>query len=263
MTTTSPAWQQAAASILLSYTLRGALLSFLYLVLPATLRADGMSLTFTALSSLVFLPVGLTWLWSTAIEDRNPGSGRRRWITGALLVAAAAFGVMAMLDPVADYAAVLTAAMIVAAAAATIATATDAAIIDGVPVVVYRGWANALQPTGVALGGLAIAGVGSIYARHGWTVAALSMAAAASVAAVIYVPCPRSSRDLSWHLRNARPHALRYSAIPRRAVPWPLSLSAAPELICRWGSLPPSRSMPDCRWLRWRWLATCSALLPV
>jgi MFS family permease len=261
MTTTSPAWQQAAASILLSYTLRGALLSFLYLVLPATLRADGMSLTFTALSSLVFLPVGLTWLWSTAI-DRNPGSGRRRWITGALLVAAAAFGVMAMLDPVADYAAVLTAAMIVAAAAATIATATDAAIIDGVPVV-YRGWANALQPTGVALGGLAIAGVGSIYARHGWTVAALSMAAAASVAAVILRTVPQIvARSQSAPAERPAPRfALLRDPSARRALAVVIVSRAGIHLPM--GIFAASRSMPDCRWLRWRWLATCSALLPV
>jgi MFS transporter (putative signal transducer) len=171
----------SAASILLPYTLRGTLLSFLYLILPAILRAGGTSLPMTTLSMLVFLPVGLAWLWAP-LMDRAAGPSRRTWIVGALLLASAAFAALSWLDPAVDYAVVLAVALLVAAAAATIGTATDAAIIDGVAIR-HRGWANALQAAGVALGGLAVGAVGIVYGAHGWTVTSTVMAAAALVSA--------------------------------------------------------------------------------
>ncbi|OWK28002.1 MFS transporter [Sphingomonas mucosissima] len=177
-----------AASILLPYTLRGTLLSFLYLILPAILRAGGTSLPMTSLSTLVFLPVGLSWLWAP-LMDRTAGRGRRTWIVGALLVASAVFAALSWLDPVADYALVLTVALMVAAAAATIGTATDAAIIDGVAVR-HRGWANALQAAGVALGGLAIGAVGIVYGAHGWAATSIVMATAALASAGFVAVAP-------------------------------------------------------------------------
>lgn len=214
----SPLSSRTVLSILVPYSLRGALLSFLYLILPAVLRSGGVSLAATALSLLVLFPIGLTWLWAP-LMDRPSDRGRRGWVGDALLVAVAALVVLAMLDPVRGYASAMVVASLIAAAAGTIGTATDAMIVDTVAKH-DRGWANALQAGGVAVGGLTVGGVGLVYATQGWSASAYVMAIIALAGYVLLriVPAGPMPMAAMEARANRNPFSILRSGIARHTL---------------------------------------------
>lgn len=172
-------------AILGLYSARGAMLSFLYLLLPAILSASGLPIAAVTLSSLVFLPVGLTWLWAPIIDRTSTGrSSRQPWLVGVLLAAAILFILISRFEPSADVIGALVIGATIAALAGTIGTTTDAVIVDQLSDQ-HRAWANACQAAGVAVGGLVIAGLAYLLARFGWSGGALAMAFGAAILALM------------------------------------------------------------------------------
>ena len=176
------------------YLLGGAFSAFFYVALPAVLREAGASLSLVGLTFLAFLPFGLKPLWAPLLD--RYGSirlgWRRSWMLPAAAVPVPLFLLAALLDPLADFPALLAVALGVTAAAAVGNVAADAWVVERVPAAL-RGWANGAQAGAHALGALLAGGTAALYGVGGWPAMALAMAAlsAGGVALLLVLPVDR------------------------------------------------------------------------
>jgi MFS family permease len=169
------------------YLAQGLPFGFFSLALPVLLREAGQSLTAISLLGLLVLPWGFKFLWAPVLDRRG---SRRAWLLafqGASVLGALA---LAPLDPRSSFPVLFAAAFLF-----NLVAASQDVITDGLAVrllgVRERGIGNGLQVgayrLGMILGGGALLWV---FARAGWSVMCLGMAAVLALTMVPVLAMP-------------------------------------------------------------------------
>jgi predicted MFS family arabinose efflux permease len=227
------------ATLAALYLLQGAALSFFYVAVPAMLRAEGAALALIGATFFAYLPFGLKFLWAPLMDRLwSPRLGRRRsWMLPAQAATVALFAAMAAIDPLADFALMMTLACLVSAAAATQNAATDAWAAESLPPD-RRGWANGLQAGAFAVGGLIAGGVGALHGIGGWPAMALAMAAQALLGLLLLLAlpvdrgapaAPAAAVEAPWRRLRSAPlrRALLLVVLARSGINMPFALVGA------------------------------------
>ncbi len=160
------------------YLAQGVPYGFFTAGLPAVMRQRGISLEDIGLTTLLFLPWALKFLWAPFV-DRAGGRrvGRRRaWILPLQALAIGLMALLAFIEPDADFAAVLAVVIVVNLVSATQDIATDGLAVD-VLAPSERGLGNGVQVAGYRLGMILSGGVLlMVIDLLGWRAAFLLMA---------------------------------------------------------------------------------------
>jgi MFS family permease len=191
------------------YLAQGLPFGFFTQALPVLLRKSGLSLPLIGLSGLLMIPWAVKFLWAPYVDRvEAPVRGRRRAVIVPLQLACVAIlGTLALAATPSAMWALCIAVLLVSFCAATQDIATDALAVETLSAD-ERGLGNGLQVgayrIGMIIGGGAMLWV---FARAGWTVAFLAIAAALLVSTVpillhreAYVPRVEAPKGL---LRDA------------------------------------------------------------
>ncbi|WP_220658428.1 MFS transporter [Tsukamurella sp. TY48] len=154
------------------YFAQGLPFGFFTQAVPVVLRDEGYSLTAISITSLLYLPWGVKFLWAPAVDRLGT---RRRWLLGTQLGAAGT----ALLLATADLSTSLR-WLFVAIAVINLLSATQDVATDGLAVRMLgpreRGLGNAIQTGAYRVGMIVGGGVLLwVYAEAGWRVLLLSL----------------------------------------------------------------------------------------
>lgn len=188
------------------YVSFGATLGFLATGAPLILRVRGVELAQVGLLQVVNLPLGLTFLWASAIDGvRLPGAPHRLgWIALMQALTVAALAALALSEQ-APLLALLAIGVATSVCVATMDISLEALIVETVPPA-DRPSISSAKFCGASLGGILGAGVivGS-YERLGWVAAVGAVAALAALALVpiLFYPERRLRRSQAVAERHA------------------------------------------------------------
>jgi MFS transporter, PAT family, beta-lactamase induction signal transducer AmpG len=159
---------------------------------PALMRDQGLSLADIGLTSLLFLPWALKFMWAPLVDRYG---ARRAWIVPLQLLNVGALVGVALLDPKEGFFWILAAVLVVNLLSATQDIATDALAVD-LLTPAERGLGNGVQVAGYRLGMIVGGGALLIVLDDlGWTRAFLLMAgllALATIPIALHREAPRA-----------------------------------------------------------------------
>ncbi len=199
----------------------GALLGFLQAGLPVILRSEGQTVENVAWVFLLYLPIGLSFLWASNVDRYSvPGvTGRRGWIMAMQGASALLLLVVASMAGVAP-SALFAVGFVVVIAVATMDVALEAFVVEAMPAD-RRPAAAALKIATACVGGVLGGGVLVLtYPALGWsgTFVALSALLLLSIAPIACKPGMGSKSEVARSRPAGLLPALKQRTMRRRIL---------------------------------------------